>query len=50
MVNRYYMDIYHNGHRTWETLGIMLSSDPAVSMEQHQLAEIVNTLRQIEMR
>jgi hypothetical protein len=41
-----YLDIYIEGHRTWEALNLTLSNDPALNKETMRLAEFAKTRRE----
>jgi hypothetical protein len=41
-----YLDIYQNGRRTWESLRLTVSDDPAVNRETMRLAEYVRATRE----
>jgi hypothetical protein len=41
-----YLDIYQNGKRVWESLGLTVSDDPAVNRENTRLAEYARAKRE----
>jgi integrase len=41
-----YLDIYQNGKRTWEALGLTVSDEPAVNRENMRLAEYARARRE----
>ena len=43
---RLYLDVYHEGTRTWEALNLSLSNDPAVNKETMRLAEYARAKRE----
>lgn len=47
--NRLYLDIFQNGRRTWEALGLTLGPDPALNREAKRLAEAVRLKREMQL-
>ena len=41
-----YLDVYVEGRRTWEALGLTLSNDPAINKETMRLAEYARSKRE----
>ena len=46
---RYYLDIYHNGRRTWEKLGLTVAKDPQTAKDQKQLVETIKAKRELQL-
>ena len=44
--NKLYLDIYIEGRRSWEALGLTVSNDPAVNKENMRLAEYARAKRE----
>ena len=44
-----YLDIYLNGHRTWESLGLTLTSDEQQNKEVMRIAELCRSKREIQI-
>jgi integrase len=44
-----YLDIYHNGRRTWEALDLTLTKDKAQNKELYRLAEICRSKREMQL-
>lgn len=46
---RLYLDVYHNGKRTWESLKISVSKDKAQNKEVMRVAEICRSKRELQL-
>jgi integrase len=44
-----YLDIYHNGRRTWESLHLTVSGDPVINRENMRLAEYARAAREQQL-
>jgi hypothetical protein len=44
-----YLDIYQNGQRKWESLGLTVSSDEQQNKEVMRIAEICRSKREIQI-
>ena len=47
--NRLYLDIYHNGRRQWESLGLTLTPDKQQNREIMRLAEVCRSKREAQI-
>jgi len=47
--NRLYLDIYHNGRRQWESLGLTLTPDKQQNREVMRLAEVCRSKREAQI-
>jgi hypothetical protein len=47
--NKIYLDIWHNGRRKWESLGLTVSADKAQRAEVMRLAEVCKSKREMQL-
>jgi hypothetical protein len=47
--NKIYLDIWHNGQRHWESLGLTLPGDKAQRAEVMRLAEVCKSKREMQI-
>ncbi len=46
---RLYLDVYHQGRRTWEALGLSIGKDAATNREVWRLAEVIRQKREMQL-
>jgi site-specific recombinase XerD len=46
---RLYLDIYHEGRRRWESLGLTITGDKTQDREKYRLAETIRAKREIQL-
>jgi hypothetical protein len=47
--NKLFLDIYHNGRRQWESLGLTLTLDKLQNRDIMRLAEICRSKREVQI-